>query len=121
MIQKLKETENYRSFLQDDTGDIIMQGNPDGVLIGMTTGETCFDESGYYEVIVRGKDNPSCDHDAIHGHVNHKRAIALILKTSAQGLPTDCYDIDSLSETDYDGIIRDHAHALLRAFDKGDV
>ena len=42
MIQQLKTTENYRSFLDTDTGDVIMQGNPDGSLIGMATGEYPF-------------------------------------------------------------------------------
>ena len=42
MIQQLKTTENYRSFLDTDTGDVIMQGNPDGSLIGMATGEYIF-------------------------------------------------------------------------------
>ena len=120
MIHKLKETDNYRSYLQDDTGDIIMQGHPDGVLIGMTTGETFFGEKGYYEVVVRGKNNPRYEPNTVRGHINHKRNIALLLKTSYNGLPTDCYDIDSLSETDYDGIIRDHARALLREFNKGE-
>ena len=34
MIQTLKQTENYRSYLDPSTGDVVMQGNPDGRLIG---------------------------------------------------------------------------------------
>lgn len=118
MIHKLKETDKYRSFLQDDTGDVIIQANPNGVLIGMENGGTFFDERGYYEVIVRGKDNPRYEHDTITAHVKHKRMVALYLKTGYMGLPTDTYDIDILSEADYDGTLCDHAHALIREFEE---
>ena len=59
MIQQLKQTENYRSYHQTDTGDVIMQGNPDGRLIGHGQQVKHFlMQPGYYEVIIRGENNP---------------------------------------------------------------
>lgn len=108
MIQKLKETENYRSYLATDTGDVIMQGGPDALLIGMTTGETFFAD-GYYEVIVRGAKNSRYTPNSVSGHINHKRQIVRVLKGDAD------YDADeSLSEADLDGIIRDYKSVDIR-------
>ena len=108
MIQKLKQTENYRSFLQTDTSDVIMQGSPDGRLIGMATGVTHFDGSGYYEVIIRGENNPRYEAGSIAGHLNHKRAICCLVK----GYTDD--EVGTLSETDLDGILNDYAKADIR-------
>lgn len=105
MIQKLKETENYRSYLDTRTGDVIMQGGPDALLIGVP-GETFFTYDGYYEVIVRGDKNGRYTPNTVSGHINHKRQIVRVLKGD-----TDYDEDESLSETDLDGIIRDYRSA----------
>ena len=108
MIQQLKTTENYRSYLQSDTGDVIMVGNPDGALISNEHGDRIFDDSGYYEVVVRGNNNPRYEPGSIAGHINHKRMICRILR----GYTDD--EVEPLSETDLDGILNDYAKADKR-------
>ena len=108
MIQQLKQTENYRSYLDPSTGDVVMQGNPDGKLISMTTGETFFEQPGYYEVIIRGKNNIKYQPRSVSGHIHHKRHICRILR----GYTDD--EVETLSETDLDGILWDYAKADMR-------
>ena len=56
MIRKLKQTDNFRSYHDTCTGDVIMQGNPDGKLLSYTGGKSFFLD-GHYEVIIRNNHN----------------------------------------------------------------
>ena len=100
MIQQLKQTENYRSYL-DDTGDVIMQGNPCcDRLFGYHTIAGKFIDSpsynyGFFEVIIRGQNNPKYQPRSVSGHINHKRQICRILR----GYTDD--EVETLSETDF--------------------
>lgn len=107
MIQKLKQTENYRSFLQTDTGDVIMQGNPSSQMTVMLDGQSFFGD-GYYEVIIRGDKNNRYTPNSISGHINHKRQICRTLR----GYTDD--EVETLSEVDLDGILRDYKNADIR-------
>ena len=107
MIQKLKQTENYRSFLQTDTGDVIMQGNPDCQITVTEHGDPVF-ESGYYEVVIRGDKNDSFAPDIVTGNINHKRQICRVLR----GYTDD--EVETLSESDLDDILRDYRSADIR-------
>ena len=97
MIQKLKDTQNYRSFLDTRTGDIIMQcALSSGFMFG-------YSESGYWEAIVRG-DNHTVD----ARHIHHKRQITRFLRSYTQDA------VETLSEGKLDGILRDFASADKR-------
>ena len=102
MIIKLKQTENYKSFLQTDTGDVIMQGNPNCLMTEMVNGDSFF-EDGCYEVIIRGDKNNS-----VTGHISHKRQICRVLRGYTDN------EVEKLSEVDLDGILRDYRSADLR-------
>ena len=108
MIQQLKQTENYRSYLDPRSGDVVMQGNPDGRLIGMTTGETFFEQPGYYEVIIRGQNNAKYQPRSVSGHIDHKRQICRLVK----GYTDD--EVETLPEHSLDGILNDYAKADMR-------
>ena len=107
MIQKLKQTENYRSFLQTDTGDVIMQGNPGSQMIGRTDDELYFPD-GYYEVIIRGDKSSRYAPDSVSGNINHKRQIVRVLRRYSDD------EVEKLSETDLNGILRDYRSADIR-------
>ena len=104
MIIKLKQTENYRSYLDDHTGDVIMQCTPDGrLVVCRPTNKSWFDDV-WFEVIVRGNaQNRRVDAP----HINHKREVVKLLRY------TDA-DVEAHSEANLDGILRDFANADLR-------
>ena len=101
MIKILKQTDNFRSYHDTCTGDVIMQGNPDGKLLSYTDGESYFLD-GHYEVIIRGETH------AVDAHINHKRAVVQCLR----GYQSD--EVETLSESSLDGILRDYASAHKR-------
>ena len=99
MIKLLKLTDNFRSYHDTCTGDVIMQGNPDGKpLFSYADGESYFLD-GHYEVIVRGETH------AVDAHINHKRAVVQCLR----GYTSD--EVETLSESSLDGILRDSAES----------
>ena len=100
----LKTKKGYQSLLDPITGDISLRAN--------TTGDT--DSHGYYEATVTGENNSEYRQRTVRGNINHKREVCLYLKPLHCGLEPDVYDIDRLKEKDYDGILRDHASALMR-------
>ena len=114
MIQQLKQTENYRSYLDTKNGDVIMQGNPycDRLFGYRTIADTFIefpaDDYGFYEVIIRGWDNAKYDPCSVSGDISHKRAICRILR----GYTDD--EVETLSKHNLNGILRDDAKADIR-------
>ena len=101
MIKILKQTDNFRSYHDTRSGDVIMQGNPDAMLLSYADGESYFLD-GHYEVIIRGETH------AVDAHINHKRAVVQCLR----GYTSD--EVRTLSESDLDGIISDYAESHKR-------
>ena len=114
MIQQLKQTENYRSFLDTNTDDVIMQGNPCcDSLFGYHTIAGKFIDSpsynyGFFEIIVRGQNNGKYQPRSVSGHINHKRHICRLVK----GYTDD--EVETLPEHSLDGILNDYAKADIR-------
>ena len=106
MLKKLKSLPQYCSIFDTETGDITIYANLEGTL----------KENGFFQVKVTGENNPNYENRSVHGSRNHKQMISLYLKTINCGLSPNAYNINQLTENDYDGIIRDHISSLEREY-----
>ena len=99
MIKLLKDTKGmhgYRSYLDDRTGDVVIQGHD----IDFYGGDV------YWEAIVRGE---TCQVDA--RNIHHKIEVAKRLRCPHE---PNRYAAETLSEDKLDGILRDYASAHKR-------
>ena len=102
MIQQLRDTDDYRSFLDTRTGDVIIQ----------VDALDCYGDlySRYWEVIVRGSVAVDRRVDALH--INHKKEVVSTLRGYTEE------EVDNLfekrGEATLDGILRDYANAHIR-------
>ena len=112
MILKLRDTDDYRSFLDTRTGDVIMQV-ADCQRFGFIN-DYC--EAGFWEVIVRGSVAADLLHVVDALHINHKKQVVSTLRGYAEE------EVDNLfekrGEATLDGILRDYANAHIREPDK---
>ena len=102
MIQQLRDTDDYRSFLDTRTGDVIIQ----------VDALDCYGDlySRYWEVIVRGSVAADRRVDALH--INHKKEVVSTLRGYTEE------EVDNLfekrGEATLDGILRDYANTHIR-------
>ena len=120
MIIKLKDTLNFRSFLDTQNGDVTMQF-ADGA-----SGFMCGSMTWYWKVVVRGMKpsempkypvsdlrkffsrKPNETLRCCARHINHKRQVVRFLRQYSQK------EAETLSEAKLDGILRDFANADVR-------
>ena len=102
MILKLRDADNYRSFLDTRTGDVIMQvdalvyyGDP---------------YSHFWEVIIRGDTRVDAK------HIDCKKEVVRVLRGYTETEVEMLFE--RLGETTLDGILRDYANAHIREPDK---
>lgn len=113
---KPKDRIGYRSYLDTKNGDVIIQttDDPSGFMFGYSI-------TGYSEVIVRGckarfvflGDDTISFRMSIRPvvdslHINHKRNVVAFLRGYTQN------EVQTLSEGNLDGILRDFANAGIR-------
>ena len=99
MILQLRDTNDYRSYLDTRTADVILQ-------CAATHGFHTPYVVPYYEVIVRG------DNRVDARHVDCKKEVVRALKGYTETEVERLFE--KRGEKTLDGIIRDYAHAHIR-------
>ena len=96
MILQLRDTNEYRSYLDTRTADVILQAFDIGF----------YGDLYYYEVIVRG------DNRVDARHIDCKKQVVCTLKGYTETEVERLFE--KRGEKVLDGIIRDYAHAHIR-------